>query len=805
MNRFASIAAFHIATACALAASDGPEVGVVSGAFSPYVRAGLWGRVRADLINPTDRARRVRFVYPTEEVDRGQVRYTRTVQMPPHTRRTIRLGRRAAAVTKDKRSARKRGPATAEQAFSLEDAITDIAIYHNTLMVIPLESMQACLAYVDTEDPPGQSHSFLGKIPDDPLGRVVLASSRQRRLPNCWYGFSLLRILLISAAEPSELLDSQVRAVLDWVGNGGVLVITSHSAVARTISGRLAEAAGVTVAGTHEEYRLEAVEKNGNGRFRTDLQIPMLMAQLCPLVRPDGSRRDGAEVLWEANGLPLLTLRRWGGGAIFVLAAPVGALQAEQARPLWKTIGMQMRLVSPVAGEEFVASAEENLPEIAGMRGPDRLAPTYIIAGQAALFLLAGLFLYLKRRGELAWVVLVPVGLLAAGGMLAYSRVARAHKAPRLSFLALAEVRPDGSTQVRQLSTYYAPDTEEIHFSSGSIPGTVHSTGSASTAVMQSTNISSDADMRVEGVRVVANSSRTAYAEAPVDLPGRLIARTHLGPKGLEGTITNDTGADIFDAVIIAGGLVYAVGDLPAGQAAAIAVNDPPLPDDTYIGIDVRDKIDLLRNKLLAAITYRPSKDSNRRHLPVPMLLGWTHSRMLDPLSGKDAESNGLTLITLPLALHKTPAKTKIVVPSGLLDLEIGKIGPPVWSIKKQEFNEMSLPAGVVFDFAPPQNAAGITGARAVLRIRLDATNWRMRIFGWTGPEGESARERLIKTINRPAGAYEVAVKDLQPSEDARGKYRIIVRIDRLGSGKSEKRTIWKIDSANLTLEGTSK
>ncbi len=804
----------HIAAVCASAA-DQPDVISVSRVFSPYVRSEQWGQIAARLRNPTDRAVQVRFIYdgfPGEKID-----YTRTVNLPGMTQRTVRLGQRVGPIEIEKNRSLTKKILPYEPAFRLEDAQTNKILDSDFTLVSPLSPAQCCLAYVDPEDPKGQDHSYLGKIPDKPFGDVALVSSRQQYLPDTWYGYSLLKMLVLSSAEPAGLSDSQIDAVLDWVGRGGVLLVTAHSAADRTLAGKMAEAAGVVVSGAHQEYRLDASAVNGGGRFEADLKTLMIMAHLCP---------TEADVLWEANGLPLLTTRRHGAGAVLVLAVPVGALATNQTGPLWQTIARQTDRVQPISPDAFPAAAESMLTQIAGRRSPDRRTPACIIGAQAALFLLLGLFLHLRRRGELVWVAMIPLGLLGGVGLLIWGMTFRDE--PRVSFLSLATARPDGRTHVQQLSTYYTPETENIDFSSGSPLGTIHPLASDTASVMETVEVAGKRTMVLEGVMVIANSSRTAYAEAPVNLPGRLVAEVRLGPKGLEGAITNNTGEDVFDAIVVTGGEAYAVGLLPAGRTTTIVVHDPPLPKNTYIEKNFRDGKDLLRNDLIAALVSPPS--ASRRYLsdPTPMLLGWSRKPLLDPLgkAGQQAESNGLTLLTSPLPLLKSPSGTKVVVPGGLLKLDIGG-HPPVWVPKDRRFNESTLTGEVELSFAPPSGAGEITDASAVMRITMRAPNCRMSVFGFVGREGHPGApgvKTLIKTVDRPVGTYKITVDSLAPvadspatrlsssksgRQDRTGRYKITIAVDPLEATESVMQesisTLWKIESLNLTLEGMSK
>ncbi|MDY7009968.1 MAG: hypothetical protein SVV80_04365 [Planctomycetota bacterium] len=794
MKTLVSIAVLHIAAMCALAA-DQPEVTTVSRAFAPYVKSGYWGQVTASLHNPTNETVPVRFVYFAEDPSRGRIRYTQTVNLPGRTYRNIWLGQRIGKMKKKRSQAEK--IVHQEQAFRLENARTNEILDSDFILVSPLSPTQRCLAYVDPEDQPGQDHSYLSKIPGELLGEVALVISRQKQLPDRWYGYSLLKMFIISSANPAELSDSQIGALLDWVGHGGVLLVTAHSVADRTLTGRMAEAAGVVVSGTHQEYRLEASGTGDGDKFQTDLKTPITMAHLCP---------TDAKVLWQANGMPLLTLRRHGAGVVFTLAVPIGALTTKQTGPLWQTISGRMGRVQPVLPDAFAASAESEFARIAGRESRDRRTPACIIGIQAGLFLLLGVFLWLRRRGELGWVVMIPLGMLCGVGLLIWGMTFRDE--PRVSFLAMVSARSDGRGHVQQLSTYYTPEKDQIDFSSGSPLGTIRPMASTSASLMESVEIAGKRTMVLEGVQIMGNSSRSAYAEAPVDLPGRMVAEVRLGPKGLEGTITNNTGEDIFDAVLVTGGASYAVGRLPAGSTTAVVVNDPPLPKDSYTGMNVRSKTDRLRNDLISALVSPPSGSQRYLSAPTPMMLGWFRRPLLNPLGEsrrQQAEPNGLTLLTCPMPLLKSPSGTKVVVPGGLLKLHIGG-RPPVWVPKENRFNTSTLPGEVELDFVPPEGTGEIIDARAVMRLAMRAPNCRISIFGFVGPEGQVPEKTLIKTVDRPVGAYKITVDSLMPVE---GRYKITIKIGPVETSKTGAQerisTFWKIESLNLTLEGMSK
>jgi len=335
------------------------KVGLVSPPFRPYVLSDRWCEILANLSNPTDKTMRIKFVLPTESQTFGRIHFTRSLVLPPKTAGTITLAQ-LNHFPKPKRNTRQ-VLRNIEQPYYIVDAYTGKILLRNFMLHYPLPSHCNLIGYIDTESPAGQTHTYLKNLPESVFSKVQLTNCTQRSLPDRWYGYSSLRLLIISAVKPEEMLDSQVEAILNWARQGGAVVITSHSDAASTISGRIAQVAGVNVVDLHEEYKLDARSDDGKQHFHIKIAPPMNMIHLCPW---------GAKVLWWANDLPLLTMRRYGAGVIFTLAVPVGALSNNSAQPIWQTIANQIKLSIPLCEKDFLKSAREKLPKISGRYSP---------------------------------------------------------------------------------------------------------------------------------------------------------------------------------------------------------------------------------------------------------------------------------------------------------------------------------------------------------------------------------------------------------------------------------------------------
>ena len=769
----------------------GIKVRLVSPPFRPYVLSDRWCEIRANLSNLTDKTMRIKFVFPTESRPFGRLHFTRSLVLPPKTARTITLAQ-LNHFSKSKTNSRKT-LRSVEQPYYIVDALTGKILLQSFMLHYPAPPHHNVIGYIDTEFPAGQTYTYLKDLPESVFSKVQLTNCTQQLLPDRWYGYSSLRLLIISAVRPEEMLDSQVEAILDWVRQGGAVVITSHSDAASTISGRIAQAAGVNVIDLHEEYYLDARSADGEKHFHIKIVPPMNMIHLCPW---------GAKVLWWANDLPLLTMRRYGAGIIFILAVPVGALSNKSAQPIWQTMANQIKLSIPLCEKEFFKSARETLPKISGRYSPGRTVPLLLIISQIILFVAVGIVLLIKHRGELSYAILIPASLLLSAGIFLYAKTL--HEEPRLSFLTFVITDNDGKGHLRQLATYYSPETKTISISSGSTSGTIRPILSPSTSLMETTKISCDKAMQVEDIRIVRNSFRTFYTQSPITLPGKVQTMLRFGPKGLAGTITNQTGFDLFDALIVTGGKCYSIGDLPAGKTSLITVSDPPLLKHTFTSRIVRSRMDRLRNKMLDDMVYHP--DIGRKYLfHKPFLVCWSHNILQNPLEEKDKKtaSKGLSLLVMPIKIRPSLPGTKVVVPAGLLHLTIRSLNTPLWNPLRREFIGSSRQASFLLDFAPPKQAGELLQPRAILNITIQAANFHLRISGLSH-NGTKVKKIAVKTIHRPMGKYKIVIDHLERFKDKQtDRYKLLLEILPIGKESAMKR--WNIDSLIMTLEGISK
>ncbi len=148
-------------------------------------------------------------------------------------------------------------------------------------------------------------------------------------LPEQWMGLEAIDYIVWDDADPELLTERQVGALLEWVRQGGTLLIAaSRSADALTLSGPLAEALPVTIGETMavrnlREVRRELLEapKDEDGRRVAD-SIWLAAEFPGPVPVAKCTLRDGSVVEAEEDslGLPVVTRGRLSGGYVIYSA-----------------------------------------------------------------------------------------------------------------------------------------------------------------------------------------------------------------------------------------------------------------------------------------------------------------------------------------------------------------------------------------------------------------------------------------------------------------------------------------------------
>ncbi|MFW5840025.1 MAG: hypothetical protein ACOCZE_05535, partial [Planctomycetota bacterium] len=314
--------------------------------------------------------------------------------------------------------------ATGQQLFSQERQVSGfLRLQKENTIVWVLQDPELIQSY--------DSHNYLPPRGDQSgvLGQSQLPVARlPGSAPDRWWGYDSADIILCQPAKMTSFRGTQFQALLDWVSRGGVLVLAGGPHLPELLSGPLGDISGVTALGSCmiRTLQVDQIEP-------VDLPMAMPLTTLSP---------HGAEVLARANDQPLLTRKRYGAGTVFVLSVPTLALGDEKLRDQWYPVRRAMSLHRPIDVSQLVGSTTDStspgwqaLRAIAGRPAPPASVPVLILLCTALGVLFGGLLLRRRRRGELVWVLLVPLAL--AGAVAAWMWGTSQTDQPRLTTLAV--------------------------------------------------------------------------------------------------------------------------------------------------------------------------------------------------------------------------------------------------------------------------------------------------------------------------------------------------------------------------------
>jgi len=810
-----------LAPSAAAAVDEEPvHVRGMEGSFTVYALEGAWQQWMPLIDNATDAPARCKIAFHTVDPNRGEIQYFRIVEVPAKTIRRTFLFSRPGQLPLDRNRASATAMPTSELTFVLSNPDTGAQLKVMSRPVVRVESDVTRLAIVSNVEIDDEDQSYLNALPEQELGNVRLIRSALASHPNRWQGYSIASVILLGGVEMGKLQASQLEAILDWVRRGGVLVLTGSPTTPDMLNGPLADAAGVTAAGVHYIDSL-AVKGPAPGALvgasvRWNLpqldteKNPVKLSWPLPMVELNP---NGATVFYEANGLPLLTHRSLGHGQVFTLAVPPGGLIDPSLHALWRVVNQARNVLPPVNDNDFLTPSCTTLMNLAGRRGPPRETPVLILGALAGLALVLGLVLRRRRRGELAWMVLVPVALIVAVAM--YCQGLRQAAPERLTYVGLLSGLGDGRARVQESFAYYSgpENRRNLTFSSGSPTAIIQNVGETVAAAVGVEYTQCADIMTLPDQSVNLNSSRAFYVDSVLQSPG-VEGTLTFGLKGLEGVLNNSLGADIEDAVLYVNRRTYRLGTLRAGPTpVSIAPGDllgnvQFLQEDSQLitkGQFSSQAVTYVhRSKLITDILARPGVV--RRVDAKAVLIGYMNQSPVDPLSGRELSRAGWCLVAWPVTYRPAPPGTPVKIPPGFVSLDYDRIGASVWDVNNERFNPASWGMELLVLARPPRGVS-LSDASADLAVSIGAPNYRLTVSGVPAGGGPSDRVAL-KTFDSPSGKKEVAIRDANRFRRADGAYVFSLKVDRLGEpsqSPTETGAQWSFETINVALEGITR
>ncbi|MFP4054174.1 MAG: hypothetical protein ACLFV7_09970 [Phycisphaerae bacterium] len=818
-----------IALLAAHAAAQQVEIyGKPGGPFSGYAVSEAWSQRKVTLRNDTSRERALKTgCESAADANNPAVLYSRVVTVPPGALREAVFAYRPGRMrpTGQKIDGREQTTLTYRLWDQVDDRQAAPVQFDASIAPVRHTNVGVMFAYGQDPETSYDQFLFLENLRQQELQDVTLMIHSLRidqRPPSQWYGYDGLDVLITGRLNYARLIPAERTALLDWVGRGGVAVMVAGEGMGGWLNNDMARAAGVEVLGEHRTSSLAVTGPKGGEVPPVSLRWPAVFAELAP---------TGAEVLYTANGLPLLTRHRWGQGWVFVLAVPLGAVEAPSLHQIWKPVNYARKTYGALQPDRFHEAGRRTLREIAGIRAPGRLWPALLLVALAVGTVIAGVALRRRGRGEWAWIVLVPLCIVLAGVFFAVSRLR--DDPQRLSYVGLLTQQPGGRSRVQQLFAYYSGTEERqgLTFSADLPSGVLRDVSGTVAGAIGQTEVRTAGPVLLPDVSMAPGATRGLQLDAQGDqapLGGTLT----FDEDGLSGTLTNNLGVEIGSAVLYADGRTFLAGSLAARQQTAISVDEgdllqrividrpqvadrgEPTVTGEFTGALTHGPIDRLRNELVSQLMTVP--DTGVRLQSRPLLIGYAPYTPAHPLGGK-LEGRGWTVVAWPIELRRPAPGSKVLIPAGFTRVDLDSLGTGTWDTVKHEFGVTPRDGKLLLSIRPPDPLEMPSGAVARLRVDIRAMNNRMIVSGLTPRwqrrgRGRDSRggEVPLETFDNPTGMVEVTVPDLRRFLTPEGEARLLITVRRTGqTGESllEAGTVpkWWFRSVDVSLEGTTR
>jgi len=562
-----------------------------------------------------------------------------------------------------------------------------------------------------------------------------------------------------------------------------------------------------------------------------------------------------ATVLIGADTLPLLTHRRVGRGNVFTLALPLVAARPVGKFDPWSEIRRAVSAAEPLQADEFILPAQATLKQIAGRPGPTKIVPASILLTMTACVILGGLALQFIRRGELLWLVLIPVWLAVSVGLYIHSRGLTSPQ--RLSNIGLITPLGDGQMRVQQAFAYCSgPVEQKPVFSAGQGEGVISSASRALAVAMEIGLVeTTDSTVIIPAKVVPPNATRGFYVDTVVPSPGVQTSLT-FNSQGVVGQISNLLPRPINDAVVLTNFKTYKLGSLRANIPTPVRIGPPELlgevdvsrvwpksrtsqksrraktrkPRPTRAATGPRIEVageftssltpDKRRNDLLAKLITVPS--FNRTILARPLLIGYVPGSLVDPLPDRSLTRAGWSVIAWPMRISPPKPGSEVLIPAGFVEKRLENIRSSIWNNRSMEFHSTSRPGEVVVMARPPWQGARLRDATAILTVNIQAVGYDLTVAKVRLAKGKTGTASRLKVVSRtpvetfsnPSGRLRISVPNAERFADAAGWLAFSLRVARPTSPAKTKTTrgkpspgqdntvMWKLDSVDVVLKG---
>lgn len=627
--------------------------------------------------------------------------------------------------------------------------------------------------------------------------------------PDQWAGLDSMGAVAVGKVDHQDWRPSQVEALTRWLRSGGLLLLFPGDSYASLRGSAMEKLLPVEIFGSRRQNRIRLEGKAGSWTVDMDEYVSVLESEVT----------EGETVL--SNGeMPMVVRKRIGMGNIYFFAYDGAVMEEwEQSGSLYAQIFRGSERLKPLAQTGLLEEGPELIDEVVGAEVAPRSFVVVTLGGFLVITALSLAVAHYFRRTELAWAVILPVGVVV--GFISY-RVGQSYRAEVGRSINEISVLRAGSGA----DTAFRSAILGVH-AEGTLRGKLHAGSDQAFLTATSAKKENRGQITTDFIQVspryvardltIQPGSFPRYVvNAPVQMEGGIDVELQPGPTGLEGTITNGSSMDLRNCLMAFNSFPFipqGLQRLKAGESVKFTLNQESVkPRGDFATEAMLGSASLTRKRI---VRHLFSASRTQMHSPWTrrlVLLAWPDRDFIDEFlsNGADAEviKRSSALLCVEARIIPPESGTEVVLPRAF---SIPAIRPGrsnrIFPLSRYAGRSMAREVGLLFYL--PSFASDVALKKGNLAMSVEAYGYELELHGIDQDTGEKV---TLARMKNPSGVEKIEIPRagrFQNFEQGTLVLGLKSRMETDDEGMSMKgegrRSSWSLDSVTVRLEGQAR
>ncbi len=637
-------------------------------------------------------------------------------------------------------------------------------------------------------------------------GAVRLTSTASTRLPDFpdrWAGLDSMSVVAMGPLDHEQWRPSQVDALVAWLESGGVLLFFPGTDIESLKGSRVEKLLPVRVFGSRKQNHLTLQDSLNRWEVPLKDYGDVLEVEV----------RQGETIL-RSGELPMVVRRRMGMGAIYFFAFPGSALdQWKQRGPLLARVLRSHERLKPFSQSGLADKGPEMLDDVAGA---EVAPPSFVVITLGIFSIIVVLSLLVTRwrgRSEVAWAVIIPVGLVIA--VIAYRVGVSYRKKVGLSLNEIAVLSTSSASSRAFKSAVLGIHTEknlkgELVATCPNTLFTANTHGAREGGKVSREFLEVGPVLRLTNLRISGGDFPRYVVDSILDLGGSVVADLQLGEGGISGTITNNTPMELRNCLCAVNSYPYLVGDLSPGQSVRVRFSDD----------NVKSKADFTAEAVLGSRS-RTRKliitnlfKTDQEHVFAPwaqrlFMLGWADRGFaceeLLGVRGKDVTRRSISVLCVEVLVRPATAGTAVHIPRAFCTAALRPVGS-FGTFGLSSLVATAMPTRAELHFYLPEFASNVEVSEAELHISARAPGYTLVVRGRDQQAGGAIE---LARWENPAGRESILIEGARRFQHTAKRALVleleVIPVERESAGPAKQPPGWSLREASVALRGIAR